>query len=98
MNDTVRNKRKLVGVVTSDRMDKTRVVSIARLKKHPKYRQYYRVTTTLKAHDEKNEYRKGDEVVIEETRPRSKEKRWAIVELVKRADRAGTAENEPQSP
>lgn len=72
-------KRKLVGVVTSDRMDKTRVVSVARFKKHPKYVKYYKATSTFKAHDESNEYHMGDNVVIEETRPLSKEKRWKIV-------------------
>ncbi|MBI3589149.1 MAG: 30S ribosomal protein S17 [Candidatus Liptonbacteria bacterium] len=77
-------KRKLSGVVTSDKMSKTRVVSIERLKKHPKYLRYYRTTAKFKAHDENNEYKVGDKVVIEETRPMSKEKRWRIVSLVKK--------------
>ncbi len=75
-------KRKLQGVVVSDKMDKTRVITVHRLKKHPKYSRYYRVTSRFKAHDERNEYRVGDQVIIEETRPISKEKRWKIVERI----------------
>ena len=73
------NKRRIAGIVVSDKMQKTRVVAVERLKKHPKYLKYYHVTTTFKAHDEKNEYKKGDRVVIEETRPLSREKRWIII-------------------
>jgi len=68
-----------MGTVVSDRMAKTRVVVITRFKKHPKYLKYYKVTRRFKAHDEANEYRIGDKVWIEETRPLSKEKRWNIV-------------------
>ena len=71
--------RKLTGTVVSHKMQKTRVVAVERLKKHPKYVTYYRVTTKFKAHDENNEYMTGDKVVIEETRPMSKDKRWRIV-------------------
>jgi len=73
-------RRRLEGVVVSDKMNKTRVVAVTRLKKHPKYHKYYKVTKRYKAHDEKNEYKIGDRVVIQETRPLSKEKRWIIVE------------------
>ncbi|KKW16417.1 MAG: 30S ribosomal protein S17 [Parcubacteria group bacterium GW2011_GWA1_50_14] len=72
-------QRKLTGVVVSDRMDKTRVILVERFKRHPKYRKYYRVTTKFKAHDPKNEYKMNDRVVIKETRPISKEKRWIII-------------------
>lgn len=72
-------KRKIIGVVVSDKMAKTRVVSVSRLKKHPKYLKYYTVTTKFKAHDENNAYKTGDKVTIEETRPMSKEKRWRII-------------------
>ena len=72
-------RRKLTGVVMSDRMQKTRVIAVTRLKKHPKYLKYYKETSKFKAHDEENEYKVGDRVVIEETRPLSKEKRWRIV-------------------
>jgi small subunit ribosomal protein S17 len=71
--------RKITGVVVSDKMAKTRVVSVSRLTKHPRYLKYQTLTTRFKAHDEKNEYHTGDKVVIEETRPLSKEKRWKIV-------------------
>ncbi len=72
-------KRKLTGVVASDKMQKTRVVAVNRLKQHKRYLKYYQVTTKFKAHDEKNEYKVGDKVVIEAARPMSKEKRWVIV-------------------
>lgn len=72
-------KRRLTGIVVSDKMSKTRVVAVERFKKHPKYLKYYRLTRRFKVHDENNEYRSGDKVVIEETRPLSKEKRWRII-------------------
>ena len=72
-------KRRIVGLVTSDKMVKTRVVTVGRMKKHPKYLRYFKVSQNFKAHDENNEYKTGDKVVIEETRPLSKEKRWRIV-------------------
>lgn len=72
-------KRKLEGVVVSDKMNKTRVVAVNRLKIHPRYKKYYKVTARFKAHDENNEYKTGDKVVIEETKPLSKEKRWRII-------------------
>ena len=75
-------KRRITGIVVSDKMQKTRVVAVDRMKKHPKYLKYYRVTTKFKAHDEHNEYKKGDKVVMEETRPLSREKRWTIVEKI----------------
>lgn len=75
-------KRKLQATVTSDRMSKTRVVAVERTKRHPKYLKYYKITSKFKAHDENNEYKIGDVVIIEETRPLSKEKRWKIVEKI----------------
>ena len=78
--------RKLKGIVISNKMQKTVVVRIDRLKKHPKYQKYYRVYKKLKAHDKKGEYQVGDIVVIEETRPISKDKRWRVIELSKRQD------------
>ena len=74
-----KNKRKLEGVVVSDKMSKTRVVLIERLKLHPKYRKYQKVSTRFKAHDENNAYKVGDQVIIEETRPMSRDKRWVII-------------------
>lgn len=72
-------KRKLQGTIVSDKMQKTRVVEVAYTKIHPKYLKHYSITKRFKAHDEKNEYRAGDKVVIQETRPMSKEKRWIVV-------------------
>jgi len=70
--------RTLTGIVVSDKMNKTVVVAVTRLKKHPKYKKYYKVTKKYKAHDEKNEYKVGDRVIIAECRPISKEKRWRV--------------------
>jgi small subunit ribosomal protein S17 len=83
---TDRNRRKTrVGKVVSDRMDKTIVVSIERLVKHPQYGRYVRRRAKFKVHDEKNECRMGDTVRFMETRPISKDKRWRFVEIVERA-------------
>jgi len=71
--------RKLKGTVVSDKMDKTRVVEVTRLLKHKKYEKFYRVSARFKAHDAQNEYKNGDVVTIEESRPISKDKRWVIV-------------------
>ena len=71
--------RTLQGTIVSDKMNKTRVVAVTRLKRHRRYHKYFRVTRRFKAHDEKNEFRTGDQVVIEETRPMSKDKRWRII-------------------
>ena len=60
-------------------MQKTRVVAVTRMKKHSKYLKYYKATQKFKAHDETEEYKVGDKVIIEETRPISKEKRWRII-------------------
>jgi len=70
--------RFLKGVVISDKMDKTIVVSVSRLKKHPRYKKRYRVDKKYKVHDEKNEFKIGDQVVIKECRPISKDKKWRV--------------------
>lgn len=72
-------KRKLIGTVVSDKMAKTVVVQVERLMAHKKYLRRIRVHKRYKAHDERGEYRIGDKVVIEESRPLSKDKRWAVV-------------------
>jgi small subunit ribosomal protein S17 len=72
------------GVVVSDAMQKTRVVRIERVYRHPKYQRVIRMSKKLKAHDEGNESHVGDRVLIEETRPMSKEKRWRIRKIVSR--------------
>ena len=73
------------GVVVSDVMQKTRVVRIERVFRHPRYQRVVRVSKKLKAHDENNQSRVGDRVLIEETRPISKEKRWRIRKILGRA-------------
>lgn len=75
-------KRKLQGTIVSDKMNKTRVVEITRLKLHPRYKKQFKATNRFKAHDEANEYKTGDKVTIEETRPISKEKRWKIINKI----------------
>jgi small subunit ribosomal protein S17 len=83
---TERNARKTrVGMVVSDKMMKTVVVSIERRVQHPVYGKMVRRTTKLKAHDEQNEAKTGDTVRIMETRPLSKDKRWRVVEIIERA-------------
>ncbi|MBY0376865.1 30S ribosomal protein S17 [Patescibacteria group bacterium] len=71
--------RTLSGVVVSDKMDKTVVVSVTRFIKHPKYGKYYQVSKKYKAHDEDNTYKTGDKVEIIETRPISKFKKFKVV-------------------
>ncbi|MBQ9872661.1 MAG: 30S ribosomal protein S17 [Eubacterium sp.] len=81
-----RNLRKTrVGLVTSDKMDKTIVVSIVDNVKHPLYKKIVKRTYKLKAHDEENAAKRGDRVRVMETRPLSKDKRWRLVEIIERA-------------
>ena len=81
-----RNLRKTrVGLVGSDKMDKTIVVSVTDNVKHPLYNKIVKRTYKLKAHDENNECRIGDRVKVMETRPLSKDKRWRLVEIVEKA-------------
>ncbi|HDM70318.1 MAG: 30S ribosomal protein S17 [Thermotoga sp.] len=79
-------RRRMIGTVTSDKMDKTVVVAVERIFQHPKYKKYIRRTKKYKAHDEKNECKVGDVVEIEETRPLSREKRWRVIRIVKRSE------------
>ncbi len=80
-------KRKLrEGTVVSDKMEKTVVVAVETLVRHPIYGRTMRRTKRYKAHDEENQYHTGDRVRIEETRPISKEKRWRVVQVLSRAE------------
>jgi small subunit ribosomal protein S17 len=83
--NTQSNRASLQGTVVSDKMDKTVVVAVARLTHHPLYGRVMRRTAKHKAHDEANECRTGDQVVIEECRPLSRDKTWRVVKIVKRA-------------
>ena len=81
-----RNLRKTrVGKVVSDKMDKTIVVAVVDSVKHPLYKKIVKTTYNLKAHDEKNEAGIGDTVLVMETRPLSKDKRWRLVEIIEKA-------------
>lgn len=72
-------KKKLQGTVVSDKMDKTVVVDVQTVKKHPKYLKKYKINKKYKAHDEKQEFKVGDLVVIEECRPISKDKKFRVI-------------------
>jgi len=86
MSMETRNLRKeRVGVVTSNKMDKTITVAVQRKEKHPIYGKFVKKTTKFAAHDEKNDCGIGDTVKIMETRPLSKNKRWRLVEIIERA-------------
>jgi small subunit ribosomal protein S17 len=85
-------RRILVGVVKSDRMNKTRRVEIERSVRHPKYTKIVRRKTVCHVHDENNESKSGDKVEIEESRPLSKLKRWTLVRIIGKNDAAGLAE------
>ncbi|MBO8142002.1 MAG: 30S ribosomal protein S17 [Firmicutes bacterium] len=86
MTETQRGIRKTrVGTVVSDKMDKTVVVAVERMVTHPLYKRTMRRTKKFKAHDEENACRTGDVVKIMETRPLSKQKRWRVVEIIRRA-------------
>ena len=75
-----KKRRPLTGTVVSDKMDKTITVAVTRLVKHQKYKKYVQRTKTYKAHDENNECKVADTVVIEESRPLSATKRWRVIE------------------
>jgi len=83
--ETRGGRKKLVGTITSDKMEKTVVVRVERLVPHDVYKKYVRRRENFKAHDEKNEFRVGDRVEIVETRPISKDKRWRVARLIERA-------------
>lgn len=78
-------KKTQVGVVVSDKMNKTRVVAVDRAFRHARYQRVIKRTARFKAHDERNETHVGDRVLIVETRPLSKDKRWRIQEILERA-------------
>jgi small subunit ribosomal protein S17 len=77
-------RRSKTGRVVSDKMDKTVVVSVERLRRHPIYKRVVRLSSKFKAHDQENSAKVGDTVRIEESRPLSREKRWTVVEIVAR--------------
>ena len=84
MSEETKLARTLTGRVVSDKMDKSAVVLVERKVRHPLYGKYIRRSTKLHIHDENNECRQGDTVTIRQTRPVSKTKSWALVEIVER--------------
>ena len=85
-------RRKIVGVVVKDKMDKSVVIEVEKFLKHPKYHKYLRTKKRYKAHDESNTCKVGDKVVLVETRPLSKDKRWLVKEIIKREEPAAVLE------
>lgn len=85
MEDKQSGKKSRVGTVTSNKMDKTVVVVVERMVHHPMYRKYIRRQNKFKAHDAQNACQIGDRVLIEESRPISKDKRWVVVKVLERA-------------
>jgi len=79
------NKKQLVGLVASDKMAKTVVVEVTRRMRHPVYHKYVQSRQRYKAHDENNDAKVGDRVLIEECRPLSRDKRWRVREILERA-------------
>ena len=99
MTTQVRGTRRVeVGVVTRDKMNKTRRVEIPRLVKHPRYSKYIKRRTICYVHDEKNESRMGDTVEIVESRPTSKLKAWRLLRIVKKAPTQAAAPSELAQP
>ena len=84
-NSGQRNKRTMVGLVTSDKMDKTVVVEVSTKKQHPTYKKYIRRSSKYKAHDALNQCAVGDTVAITECRPLSKDKSWRVSKIVVQA-------------
>ncbi len=85
MEETRNLRKSRIGLVTSDKMDKTVVVAVVTKVKHPLYKKYITQTKTFKAHDEENACGIGDKVKIIETRPLSKDKRWRVAEIIEKA-------------
>lgn len=84
MNTKAPKRKEMVGFVVSDKMQKTIVVQIKRLTRHPVYKRVITKASKFKVHDEKNQAKLGDKVKITETRPLSKDKRWRLVEILKK--------------
>jgi len=79
------NRKKFVGIVVSDKMDKTVVVRVERKKLHPRYKKIIKTYKKFYAHDENNEAKEGDKVLIMESRPLSKLKRWVVIKILEKA-------------
>ena len=84
-NQTQRRKKTLIGIVLSDKMDKTVTVLVERLTQHSTYKKYIRKRKKFRAHDEQNACRIGDKVLIVESRPLSKDKHWRVRKIIEKA-------------
>ena len=96
MEPRTANRKKMVGVVVKDKMDKTVVVEVEKRYKHRMYQKYLSTKTRCKVHDEQNVAKIGDQVLIVETRPLSKEKRWVVKEIIKKEMTAPALEGTEQ--
>ncbi len=80
----IKNKRRLKGIVVSDKMTKTIVVKVTQMKMHSKYKKQYKLGKKYKVHDEKEQAKVGDTVIFEECRPLSKDKKWRLIKIIKK--------------
>jgi len=87
-------RRKIVGVVVKDKMDKSVVIEVEKFLKHPRYHKYLKTKKRYKAHDEGNVCRVGDKVLLVETRPLSKDKRWLVKEIIKKEEPVAIVKDE----
>lgn len=93
----IKNRRKLKGLVVSDKMKKTIVVEVVTMKMHPKYKKQYKVSKKYKVHDEKNEAKTGQEVIFQECRPLSRDKKWRLIKIVPKATRSSRSRTESET-
>ena len=87
-------RKKIVGVVVKDRMDKSVVIEVEKFLKHPRYHKYLRTKKRYKAHDEENVCKIGDRVLVVETRPLSKDKRWLVKEVIIKSEAPAAVQEE----
>jgi small subunit ribosomal protein S17 len=97
MEERTPHRKVRVGIVTSDKMNKTVVVKVERTSKHPLYGKPVLKVKKYMAHDETNECKPGDKILIEETRPLSRHKRWRVAEIIERAPIAGVSPEEEEA-
>ena len=88
------SKRKMIGIVVKDKMNKSIVVEVEKFLKHPKYHKYLKTKKRYKAHDETNVCRVGDKVLLVDTRPLSKDKRWLVKEILKKEEPVAIVQDE----
>jgi small subunit ribosomal protein S17 len=87
------NNKKLEGTVVSDKMQKSAVIEVERTKRHPRYKKTLKIKSRFKIHDENNEVKVGDRVLVEECRPMSKDKKWKLVSVLKKAEKENMDES-----